>query len=104
MPIFDCTLWEYFKNSDAQKRQILMAARFKIFEKTLSGLNEIQNRGFRHLDIKPGNIMLKTLDGLKNGVWNEQDLDAGFLSGQNFFMRASFLLEAQKILKLPIFF
>jgi len=76
MPLFDCTLWEYFKNSETQipKRQIPMAIRFKIFEKVLSGLEEIQKRGFRHLDIKPGNIMLKTVDGSKTGNWNEQDL------------------------------
>ena len=74
MQVFDCTLWEYFKISDVQKRPISMAVRFKIFEKILSGLKEIQNRGFRHLDIKPGNIMLKTVDSTKTGNWNEQDL------------------------------
>ena len=74
MPIYDCTLWEYLKNSHTKNRPIPMDVRFKIFEKALSGLKEIQYRGFRHLDIKTPNIMLKTRNGTKTGVWTEQDL------------------------------
>ena len=70
MPIYDCCLWEYLKSSAAQERHIPMSARFKIFEKVLAGLRIIQNTGFRHLDIKPGNILLNT----ENGIWNETDL------------------------------
>ena len=74
MPLYDCTLWEYLKNAHSQNRQIPMDVRFKIFEKTLSGLKEIQYREFRHLDIKPANIMLKTRNAAKTGIWNENDL------------------------------
>mgnify|MGYP000475769535 CR=1 FL=1 len=74
MMVYDCSLWEYLKSSNAHKRKIPMDVRFKIYEKTLAGLKEIQNHGFRHLDIKPANVMLKTTDGTKTGTWNEQDL------------------------------
>ena len=40
----------------------------------MAGLTEIQSRGFRHLDIKPANILINTKNGEKNGVWNEKDL------------------------------
>jgi len=74
MPIYDCSLWEYLKISAAQGRQISMTIRFRLFKKILSGLRAIQDGGFRHLDIKPGNVMLRTRDGTRNGIWNEQDL------------------------------
>ena len=74
MSIYDCSLWDYFKYSHDANRQIPMHVRFAIFAKILSGLKAIQNQGFRHLDIKPGNIMLKTKDSSKSGPWNEQDL------------------------------
>ena len=74
MSIYDCSLWEYLKFSNSQGRQIPMSVRFKLFKKVLAGLRIIQDGGFRHLDIKPRNILLKTVDGKKTGLWNETDL------------------------------
>jgi len=41
-----------------------------MFEFILSGVKYIQDRGFKHLDLKPSNILLKTR---QDGSWNEID-------------------------------
>jgi len=70
MGAYSCNLWQYLKNFHNQNRHIPMAVRFKLFEKILAGSAEIQNRGFRHLDLKPANVLLKTRP---DGTWNEDD-------------------------------
>ena len=47
-----------------------MAVRFKLFEKIFGGAKEIQDHGFKHLDLKPGNVLLITRP---NGTWNEDN-------------------------------
>ena len=73
MPIYDCTLWDYLKISHQRGRVIPMNVRYKLFEFTISGAKDLQDNGFRHLDIKPGNVLLRTLDGTRTGEWNEVD-------------------------------
>jgi len=70
MDIYSCNLWQYLKNFHLQNRNITMAVRFKLFEKIFSGAKEIQDHGFKHLDLKPGNVLLITRP---DGTWNEDD-------------------------------
>ena len=81
MEVFDCTVWEYFKKSDVQNpspnafgpipRPISISTRFKMFEKILAGAKYIQDQGFKHLDLKPSNVLLKLRP---DGTWNEVDI------------------------------
>ena len=70
MDIYSCTLWQYLKNFHLQNRNIPMRVRFKLYEKIFSGAKEIQDHGFKHLDLKPGNVLLITR---ADGTWNEDD-------------------------------
>jgi len=57
MPIYSQNLWKYLKNCG---NLIDMSERFRIMENIFCGLIYIQNRGYKHLDIKLSNILLKT--------------------------------------------
>ena len=70
MEIYDTNLWRYLKSSHNIGRNIPMRVRFKLFEQILAGAREIQNRYFRHLDLKPSNILLRTR---RHGSWNERN-------------------------------
>jgi len=70
MDIYSCTLWQYLKNFHLQNRNIPMRVRFKLFEMVFGGAKEIQDHGFKHLDLKPGNVLLITR---QDGTWNEVD-------------------------------
>ena len=70
MEVHDCSLWELLKSFSIQARPISIQTRFKLFEFIFSGVKYIQDRGFKHLDLKPSNILLKTR---QDGTWNEID-------------------------------
>jgi len=72
MDVHDCSLWELLKSFSLQTppRPISIETRFKIFECIFAGVKYIQDRGFKHLDLKPSNILLNTR---KDGSWNERD-------------------------------
>ena len=70
MDVYSCTLWQYLKHFHRQNRNIPMRVRFKLFKKIFSGSKEIQDHGFKHLDLKPGNVLLITRP---DGTWNEVD-------------------------------
>ena len=72
MPIYDKNLWEYFKSFDRANRNIPMPERFSMFEKCLAGLTYIQNTGFKHLDIKLGNVLIRTNPA--DGTWDGTNL------------------------------
>ena len=75
MEIFDENLWQFFKRKILAPIQnqppVLMAERFKMFEKIWEGLNYIQQNGFYHLDLKLSNFLIKTDVG-KN--WDRKTL------------------------------
>jgi len=71
--IHDCSLWQLLKNFALQNpgptpRPILISTRFKMYEFIFAGAKYIQDSGFKHLDLKPGNILLKTRP---DGSWNQ---------------------------------
>ena len=75
MEIHDCSLWKLLKNfaslnSGPTTRPISISTRFKMFESIFAGVKYIQDRGFKHLDLKPSNILIKTRP---DGSWNEVD-------------------------------
>ena len=70
MEIYDTNLWRYLKSSHNIGRNIPMRVRFKLFEQILAGAREIQDSRFRHLDLKPSNILLRTNP---DGSWNERN-------------------------------
>ena len=70
MDVYSCSLWQYLKSFHLQNRNIPMRVRFKLFEKIFGGAKEIQDHGFKHLDLKPGNVLLNTNP---DGTWNETD-------------------------------
>ena len=72
MDVHDCNLWELLKTFSLQNppREIPIKVRFKMFKCILDGAKHIQCQKFKHLDLKPSNILLKTR---RDGSWNEID-------------------------------
>ena len=73
MEVYDCTLWELLKKLAVRPPPIppmSMSVRYDIFESLLSGAKYIQDQGFKHLDLKLSNVLLKTRP---DGSWNGKD-------------------------------
>ena len=69
MPYYNCTLWKLLKTF-AKLKPISIDVRFKLFESIFAGAKFIQEKGFKHLDLKPANILLNTN---ADGTWNMAD-------------------------------
>ena len=66
-------MWELLKifaHHRPTPRTITAAVRFKMFEKIFAGAKYIQDSGYKHLDLKPSNILLRVRP---DGSWNEID-------------------------------
>ena len=59
MPVYSCTLWQYFKQQAIGQVAIPMVTRYEMFENLLDGLMYIQQKKLRHLDMKLSNVLIR---------------------------------------------